>query len=224
MAAGKLASEGRLSVQNVDLRKLVEFVSPASSGWLDDGAATLSLEFRTAGLKNFSAKIAGSLPSLTLARGSRKALLKTKDFKAIVTGDEKEFRFIVESLPLVSPPLNAAGELTLDRKSSALSVKLTGRDLDVGPIRESVLLLAGDVSSVQNAFRYLQSGTIPELRVEARGRSLADALEPACRSFGKLSWRQDFCSRARSRSGKCQWIVVVHCRGSRVPEMFRDPW
>ena len=68
IAAGKLASEGRLSVQNVDLRKLVEFVSPAWSGWLDDGAATLSLEFRTAGLKNFSAKIAGSLPSLTLAR------------------------------------------------------------------------------------------------------------------------------------------------------------
>ena len=176
MAAGKLALEGRLSAQNVDLRKLVEFVSPASSGWLDDGAATLSVELRTAGLKNFSATIAGSLPSLTLARGSRKALLKTKDFKAIATGDEKEFRVVVESLPLVSPPLNAAGELTLDRKSSALSVKLTGRDLDVGTIRESVLRLAGDVASVQRAFRYLQSGTIPELRVEARGRSLADAI------------------------------------------------
>src|SRR6185503_19145051 len=176
VATSKLTSEGRLSAQNVDLRKLVEFVSPASSGWLDDGAATLSLEFRTAGLKKFNAKIAGSLPSLTLARGSRKALLKTKDFNAIVIGDEKEFRVVVESLPLVSPPLSAAGELTLDRKSSALSVKLTGRDLDVGLIRESVLRLAGDVSSVQNAFRYLQSGTIPELRVAARGRSLADAI------------------------------------------------
>ncbi len=116
IAAGELASEGRLSAQNVDLRKLVEFVSPASSGWLDDGAATLSLEFSTAGLRNFSAKIAGSLPSLTLARGSRKALIKTKDFKAIVTGDEQEFRVVVESLPLVSPPLNAAGEITFESK------------------------------------------------------------------------------------------------------------
>jgi len=54
---------------------------------------------------------------------------------------------------------------------------LTGRDLDVGSLRKSALLLADDVTPVHNVFRYLQDGAIADIRVEARGRSLAEALE-----------------------------------------------
>ena len=57
------------------------------------------------------------------------------------------------------------------------SIKLTGRDLDAGMFRKSALLLADDVASVQQRFRYLQGGAIAEIRVEARGRSFAEALE-----------------------------------------------
>jgi hypothetical protein len=177
IATMNLASEARLSIENVGLRKIFDFVSPASTGWIDDGAATLTVQLSAVGLKRFSAEISGSLSSLTLARGTRKVLIKANDFKGIVAGDEKAFRVAVEDWPLVSPPLRAAGELIFDRSSSTFSVKLIGRDLDAGMIRESALLLADDVASVQNVFRYLQAGTIPELRVETRGRSFAEAFE-----------------------------------------------
>jgi hypothetical protein len=176
IAPSNLASEARLSVENFGLRKAFDFFSPASFGWVDDGATTLSLKLRAVGLKSFSAEVAGSLPSLTLARGARKALIAAKDFKVIVTGDEKVLRVAIEKFSLVSPPLRGAGELIFDRPSSAVSVKLTGQELDAGMIRKSALLLADDVASVQDVFRYVQGGTIAEIRVEARGRSLAEAL------------------------------------------------
>ena len=49
---------------------------------LTDGAATLSVKLKAAGLKSFSAEIAGSLPSLTLARGARKAPIAAKGFQS----------------------------------------------------------------------------------------------------------------------------------------------
>ena len=177
IATNSLTSEARLSVANLDLRKILDLYFPGSVGWVDDGAVTLSLNLRAAGLKSFSAEIAGSQPSLTLARGARKALIAAKDFKAIVTGDEKVFRVAIDSFALMSPPLNLAGELIFDRLSSSFSVKLTGQELDAGMIRKSALLLADDVASVQKVFRYLQDGTIAEIHVEARGRSFAEALE-----------------------------------------------
>ncbi len=176
MATENLASEAQLSVDKLDLRKAFDFFSPGSVGWVDDGAVTLSLKLTAAGLKSFSSEIAGSLPSLTLARGARKALIAAKDFKVIFAGDEKVLRVAIEKLPLVSPPLKVAGEIIFDRPSSSVSVKLTGRDLDAGMIRKSALLLADDVASVQELFRYVQGGTIPEIRVETRGRWFADAL------------------------------------------------
>ena len=176
MATSNLASQARLSVENLGLRKVIDFFPPGSAGWVNDGAATLSLKLKAAGLKSFSAEIDGSLPSLTLARGNRKAPVAAKDFKVILTGDEKVFRVAIEHMPLVSPPLKVAGELVFDRLSSSFSVKLSGRELDAGKIRKSALLLADDVASVQEVFRYLQGGTIAEIRIETRGRSFAEAL------------------------------------------------
>ncbi|MGZ8484443.1 MAG: hypothetical protein ACXWZQ_11115 [Candidatus Binatia bacterium] len=176
VATGTLASEARLSVENLNLRKAFEFFSPGSVGGVDDGALSLSVKLTGEGLNTFRAEIAGSLPSLTLARGARKALIAAKNFKAVVTGDEKVFRVDIEALPLASPPGTLAGELIFHRPSSLFSAMLTGRDIDVGMIRKSALLLADDFTAVHDVFLYLQGGAIAEVRVEARGRSIAEAL------------------------------------------------
>src|SRR6185312_14707002 len=77
MAASTLVSEARFSVENLDLRQAFSFASPAWGAWVDNGAATLSVNLRTAGLRSFRADIAGAPLSLTLARGTRKALIKS---------------------------------------------------------------------------------------------------------------------------------------------------
>jgi AsmA-like protein len=177
IATASLAMAAEVEIENAGLRKAVDLFSPGSIGWVEDGATTLDVKLRTTGLKNINAEISGSLPSLTLARGNRKALIEAKNFKVAFTGDEKAFHVAIEHMPLVSPPLNAAGELNFDRLSAACSVKLTGRDIDAGMIRKTALLLADDVPAVRDLFRYLQSGTIAEIHVETRGRSFAEAIE-----------------------------------------------
>ncbi len=58
LATSNLVSEARLSVENLGLRKAFDFHSASSAGWLDDGAATLSLKLR--GVADFySRSIAG---------------------------------------------------------------------------------------------------------------------------------------------------------------------
>jgi hypothetical protein len=164
-------------VDKLALPQACELFLPDSTGWVNAGAATLSVDLKTAGLKRFNAEINGSVPSLTLARGTREAVIESKDFKVHVTGDEKMLRVAVASLPLVSPRLDATGDVIFDRPSSSFTVKLTGRDLDAGMIRKSALVLADDVASVGNVFRYVQSGTIPEIHFESRGRSFAEAFD-----------------------------------------------
>ncbi len=61
----------------------------------------LSLKLKAGGAKRFNAEVAGSLPSLTLARESRRAVVAAKDFKVNVTGDEKVFRVAIEHMLLV---------------------------------------------------------------------------------------------------------------------------
>jgi hypothetical protein len=177
MATASLVTEAQVGVENLGLRKAVDFFSPGSIGWVEDGETTLNAKLSTTGLKNIKAEIAGSLPSLTLARGNRKAPVAAKDFKVALTGDEKVFRVAIEGLSLVSPPLKVAGDIVFDRPSLSFSVKLTGHELDAGMIRKSALLLADDVAGVREVFRYVQSGTIPEIRIETRGRSIAEAVE-----------------------------------------------
>jgi hypothetical protein len=111
------------------LRKAVDFFSPGSIGWVEDGETTLNAKLSTTGLKKIKAEIAGSLPSLTLARGNRKAPVAAKDFKVIVTGDEKVFRVAIEGLPLVSPTLKIAGDIVFDRPSSSFSISSPGTNL-----------------------------------------------------------------------------------------------
>ena len=112
-----------------------------------------------------------------LVRGKRKALIKAKDFKGTISGDDKVLGLAIERMDMVAPQLSGAGELMFDRASSSLSVKLTGRNLDPGEIREMTLGLAGDVELVQDIFRHVRGGKVPAVKFESSGSSFAEMLK-----------------------------------------------
>jgi hypothetical protein len=169
-----LATKGQIRVENLRLRESMASLLPRLRDYLDSGSVNFNLSLTSAGLKHIKAEIDGTVPSLALVRGDRKTAIEGSTFKGAISRDDGIVNAAIERFDLVSPRLSAAGELTVDPASSAVGLKLVGKDLDVLPIREAALKLAGDVGVIDKIFNHVKAGKIPEISVQATGRSFAE--------------------------------------------------
>jgi AsmA-like C-terminal region len=168
-----LATKGQINVKNLRLQESMASLLPWLRGYVESGKLNLNLSFTSVGLKNINAEIAGDLPSVEIVRGDRKTAIEGTAFKGTISRDEGIVNAVIERLDFVSPRLTAAGELTVDPASSS-RLKLVGKEIDVAAVRESALKIAGDVGMVENIFRHVKSGQVPELSFHAAGRSFAE--------------------------------------------------
>ena len=173
IAPGTLETKGRIKIERLRLREAIASLSPRPLEYVESGEVNLDLGLTAVGLKKIKTEINGTLPSLGLVRGSKNAVIEGSTFKAVISRDEGIVNAVIERLDLVSPRLTATGELTVDPASSS-KLKLVGKDLDVSPVREWALKIAGDIEVVEDIFRHVKGGQMPEISFQASGQSLAD--------------------------------------------------
>ena len=174
IADGTLATQGQIRVERLRFRESLASLFPSLKEYVESGEASVSVGVTAVGLKKIKTEIDGTLPSLALVRGERKAVIEGTTLKGAISRDGETINAAIERLQLVTPPLNVTGESTIDPGASTKRLKLTGRNLDVSPIREWALKIAGDVGMVENIFRYVKSGQVPELSFQAAGPSFAE--------------------------------------------------
>jgi AsmA-like protein len=174
IADGTLATQGQIRVGRLRLRESIASLFPRLNEYVESGEASLSVGITAVGLKKIKTEIDGTLPSLGLVRGERKAVIEGTTLKGAISRDGETINAAIERLQLVSPPLNVTGESTVDPAASTARVKLTGRNLDVSAIREWTLKFAGDVPVVEDIFRHVKSGQAPEFSFQASGQSFAE--------------------------------------------------
>jgi AsmA-like C-terminal region len=168
-----LATKGQIKVENLVLRESMASLLPRLHDYLGLGKLNLSLSLTSVGFKNIKTEIEGGLPSLELVRGDRKTAIEGLTFKGVISRDEGIVNAVIQRLDLVSPRLTVTGELTLDPASSS-RLKLVGKDLDVSRVRDTALKIAGDVGVIEDIFRHVKSGKIPEITVQTAGPSFAE--------------------------------------------------
>ena len=168
-----LTTKGQIKVENLRLRESMAAVLSHPPEYIESGNLNLNVGLTSTGLKEIKTTIDGTSPSLGLVRGSKNAVIEGSTFKAVISRDDGIVNAVIEHLDLVSPRLTVTGELTVDPASSS-SLKLVGKDLDVSPIREWTLKYAGDVPVVEDIFRDVKAGKIPEITLQATGRSFAE--------------------------------------------------
>jgi len=168
-----LVTNGRINVENLRLRESMAAVVPRPPEYIESGNVNLNVGLTSTGLKKIKTTIDGTLPSLGLVRESKNAVIEGSTFKAVISRDEGIVNAVIERLDLVSPRLTATGELTVDPASSS-RLKLVGKDLDVSPVREWALKIAGDIEVVEDIFRHVKGGQMPEISFQAAGRSFAE--------------------------------------------------
>ena len=168
-----LTTKGQIKVENLRLEESMASLLPWLDDYVESGKLNLNLSLTSVGLKNIKAEIAGALPSLELVRRDRKAAIEGSTFKGVISRDDGIVNAVIERLDLASPRLTVTGELKVDPASSS-SLKLVGKDLDVSPIREWTLKFAGDVPVVEDLFRHVKGGQMPQITIQAAGRSFAE--------------------------------------------------
>lgn len=174
IASDSLEAETHMTIEQLRLGKAMASFAPRPVGYVTDGEMDLDLSLKSVGLSNFKGEIKGSMPSLTLAQGNKKAVIKGKEFKGRVADDERTLRVAIDHFDLIAPRLNFSGELIVDRTSSTTGLKLASQKVDAKEILEFARPVVDDIAPVQEMFRYVHSGKISEIKFETRGGSLAE--------------------------------------------------
>lgn len=77
-------------------------------------------------------------------------------------------------LALAEPALELTGALTLVATSPAITLDLSGSNIDVDAVRSTALALAGDIAPIVRIFDYLGGGRVPQIRFTSHGENLAE--------------------------------------------------
>jgi hypothetical protein len=139
---------------------------------LEKSQINIHLKVNTDGLSNVQADVSGSIPSLALAKGKEKVVIKAERLDGVFQVDEGGMAATLSGLDLTYPALNLTGEFLKDSASSVVRAEITGENVDVDALRKTSLALAGDVPLVQDIFKFVKGGTVPRITVQSQGKTL----------------------------------------------------
>ncbi|MGH7833035.1 MAG: AsmA-like C-terminal domain-containing protein, partial [Candidatus Binatia bacterium] len=172
ISAESLASELQIGVQRLKIEESRPFLPLPISEYAQRGEASLDLKVAAVGLRKVKANIAGSVGPLLLARHAGTATVEAKRLEVEITYEGGTVQVQVDQLDLGAPRLKASGALRIE--SGSVSGRIDIRQADIGELGDLALRVADDEENVKRILRYVPAGTIPELRVQSAGRTLAE--------------------------------------------------
>ncbi len=179
--AAELSGRGTIDLVGLDLAPFAASFLPEGWRQVAAGRADVGAGFGIDRLGTVKAEVRGESSSLSVRRGNRRADVSGLRFGGTIDIDRTRAVVSVTRMSLESPRLRTSGRLVLDRAVPRAALELHGGDLDVAPLRESLLSLAGDVPGVRTALDYVRGGrlTLSALRMEGPtifGRGWSDRL------------------------------------------------
>jgi len=169
-----LRAETRIETAGLRVRELAERLSPGAAPWLGETVLSLRGRIDSEGVRSVKAEISGAMPILTIRRGSRSRVVRVGTFKGTLDLDERGIRATLSDLALDEPRLRLSGDLAVDRGSPRIEVTLTGQGMEIAPVRDTLLALAGDVPTVRDILDVVRGGSIPRFSLQSSGRSPAE--------------------------------------------------
>ena len=90
-----------------------------------------------------------------------------------IVGDNKAM-VQLDRLVLTQPALELTGDLAMVPATPAITLNLSGSDMDVDAIRKTALALAGDTTPIKQIFDYLRGGRVSQISFTSRGENPSD--------------------------------------------------
>ena len=114
------------------------------------------------------------IAELDIYHQERPVVIKGLSLEAGMQMVRDRITLYLDRLTLAEPALNVSGDLSLTQASPAITLKLTGTDIDADATRETTLALAGDIRPVKEIFDYLRGGRVPQVSFTTHGNNLAE--------------------------------------------------
>ncbi len=174
LAADDLKSEGSVRITRLHPDILLTRLTPKTAEHIGIAETDLSVKFRSLGLRQVEASAESSVPGLTVSRKNKQVTLKDAKIKGDIGIEPKKVSILITEVNIGQPALKLSGQYTLDRDSGSMTAGADGKSIDVRPVRDSALTLAGDIPVISTIFDYLRDGQIPALQFHTSGKSLSD--------------------------------------------------
>jgi len=169
-----LRAETRIVTSGFRLRELAERLSPGAVPWLGETVLSLRGQIDSEGVRSAKVEIAGAMPIVTIRGKSRSRVVRVRAFKGALDLGDRDIRATLSDLALDEPRLRLSGELVVDRVTPRIEVKLTGQNMEIAPVRDILLALAGDVPTVRDILDVVRGGALPRFSLQSGGRSPGD--------------------------------------------------
>ena len=178
---GSLAGSATLQVKGLQARGLLEAMGTDGALAVHPGAVDARLEAQADGLGALRAALDASSPELVLERGARQLAVGTVRVAAEVARDPKTLMVSLRRLELGDVVPGATGTLRANADGTAPALTLELSALDLVRLRESALLLAGDVEGVRAVADVVRAGTLRSVTIVGAASTfaaLAGAIRP----------------------------------------------
>jgi|GEM_PF-862455 len=174
LAADDLKSEGSVRITRLHPDILLTRLTPKTAEHIGIAEADLSVKFRSLGLRQVEASAESTVPGLTVSRKNRQVTLKDAKIKGDIGIEPKKVSVLIKEVNIGQPALKLSVQYTLDRDSGSMTAGADGKSINVRPVRDSALTLAGDIPVISTIFDYLRDGQIPALHFHTSGKALSD--------------------------------------------------
>lgn len=167
-----LTSRLDIGVQRLKISEALALFPLQISEYAKNGEASFDVKMVSVGLRQIEASIDGSVGPVTFSRHGDTATVEAKRARGGISYQSGVFHANVKQLELVSPRLQASGELRI--QSGSLFARIKARDLNIAEVSHLALRLVDDSQRVKRIIRYIPAGTIPEINFQSAGRSVAE--------------------------------------------------
>ena len=176
---GSIVPQGLKGTGHIDLagfrpNLVADYFFPGAALPVAESFVNLQMRFQMEGLRKWEAQVEGSIPSLTLLRRQRERIVKVSTMKGSFQLDEGKATATITDLVLADPLLRVKGSFAADPASSQVRLEFSSEKVDVRPLREAALAIAGDLPLTQEIFRIVRAGNIPHIAVELQGKSVTE--------------------------------------------------
>lgn len=169
--------KGNINIVEDD-KALFSFSDLNSKILISPDRINLNISFNADDLRTVSADLEGSVDYLSVEKTDISRTIKIDHLEASIE-IQKDRTFIkLGGMNMTAPGLKLSGRLVLDEKENRTELEVTGRDVDVAALRETVLAFAGDQFIVKEICSYLRGGDVPFVEFTSRGSTLHDLYDP----------------------------------------------
>lgn len=171
---------GEMRMEEFQMKYLDSIIPDTSPVHIVEGLANVNLRFTVDSPNSYNIAGSGSIPAITLSSEEELTEIRNDGFSIEANIANKSFEIELKDVNFEEPKLKiASARLDFQPENPESVMEVIGKSIDIESIQRVVSELFQDNHVTKIIFDILRGGTIPEIRIASRAKSLTELGQPA---------------------------------------------